>query len=120
MNKTKIQSLKIDLKTGDLGVISNQITLDSTYKRVVGMAVVELNTNSENYAIAVQNDHEVFHHLAHKNFWISSTNVAPKDRFKQTHIDILSDQKLEIRTKIETALTSDVSYEIYFLMEKNA
>ncbi len=120
MNKTKIQSLKIDLQSGDSGVISNQITLDSTYKRVIGMAMVELNANTENYAIAVQNDHEVFHHLAHKNFWIASTNVAPKDRFKDTHIDILPDQKLEIRTKIDTPLTTNVSYEIYFLIEKNA
>lgn len=115
MVKIKYQTTKVSIPAGTVGTFSQDIDLDSKFSKCVGVALVETSEETEiNFAVGLEDSHDVYHHLAHKNLWICSTSVPVNERFKDMDINVIAGQKLTLKTNVPVVSTDVIEYEIYF------
>lgn len=115
MGKIKYQSVKVSIPANTTGTISQDIDLDSKFSKCVGVALIQTSEETDvNFAVGLEDSHDVYHHLAHKNLWICSTGVPVNERFKDMNIDVIAGQKLTLKTNVPSLLPDPIEYEIYF------
>lgn len=93
------------------------MVLDQDFEGCKGVAVYE-NSNGgiPSFKIGLKDSSRTYQEQTHKNDWVISTEVAPKDRYKPMALPT-NGAKLTIRTELPAAAVSDVSYDIVFLLE---
>ncbi|WP_162054528.1 hypothetical protein [Pontibacter pamirensis] len=111
------QTHTVIIPAGATGIREEQILLDQDFEQCKGVAVYEnADGGIPNYKIGLKDSARTYQEQTHKNDWIISTEVAPKDRYKPMILPT-NGTKLTIRTELPVAAVSDVSYDIVFLLE---
>ncbi|MFD3001438.1 hypothetical protein ACFS7Z_13785 [Pontibacter toksunensis] len=115
MNGRKNQTVTVVLPAGTpAGVHEVTEILDTQYQQCVGVAVYETsNGGVPNYKIGLRDDTQTYQMNTHRDDWVSSTDVAPDERYKSLDLPV-NGSRLTIRTQLQAALTSELSYDIVF------
>lgn len=115
MVKIKYQTTKVSIPANTVGTFSQDIDLDSKFSKCVGVALVQTSEEIDvNFAVGLEDSHDVYHHLAHKNLWVCSTSVPVNERFKDIDVNVIAGQKLTLKTNLPVTYPSAIEYEIYF------
>nr|WP_321453584.1 hypothetical protein [uncultured Carboxylicivirga sp.] len=116
-----IQSETISYPTGMVaGTKRKEITLNSSYERCIGVAVLESKTGGiPAYRIGLDDKDKQYISVVHKDMLISDKAAGMKieDRFLVQNIKA-GGHKVQISTAIPSDLVSDLEYDFVLLLER--
>ena len=69
-----------------VGQYSKRVVLDNSYRRCVGYTVYENQNPGKSYGISIKDDNETYQHLTNAEDYITSRQVAKKDRYNEADI----------------------------------
>lgn len=120
MQNTKYQTETVTKAalTGE-GRYTNSIELDTNFDYCDGVQIIELsNGGVPFYSIGLEDKTNTYHSTTHKADWINGSDTPINNRYKEIFIPVIRGDKLDIKTAIDTALVSEVKYQIIFRLRK--
>nr|WP_321405877.1 hypothetical protein [uncultured Carboxylicivirga sp.] len=118
-----IQSETISYATGTTaGTKRKEVTLNSSYERCIGVAVLESkNGGISTYRIGLDDKDKQYISVVHKDMLISdkAAGMSIDERFLKQNIKA-SGHKVQISTAIPSDLVSDLEYDFVLLLEREA
>ncbi len=104
------------------GVYYQEVVLDSSYERCVGLAILESVAGGISaYRIGLEDKDRQYISPVHKNLLISSPEVGvfPKNRFMDLNLKA-GGHKVKIAISLPSAITEDIEIDAVFLLERSA
>jgi hypothetical protein len=112
----KYEAKNIKIEAGKpAGTFEETIKVDSSYKKIIGLALYEIeNGNLPYYEVGISDNNFTYHHLAHKDDF----KPFGVERYKPIAIDNM-DQQIKIRYRIPAEVQEDVQFQLVFLLQKD-
>lgn len=101
------------------GVYEDKITLEDGWELADGVKIIELTDGGiAYYLIALQDDVNVYHSMAHKEGYIADSNVSMNERYKKVNIPVITGNKIQIKTKLPVVAVSEIKYLVEFRLRR--
>jgi len=104
------------------GTLYKEITLNSSYERCIGIALIESKPGGVSaYRIGLDDKDKQYISAVHKNLLMSdpAAGMAVANRFLPVNIKA-DGHKVKVATVIPANLTADLEYDIVFLLQRDA
>lgn len=114
--KTRIQTKEFTIATSTGASITDldTISLDTAYKKCIGVQLVEkVNTTPEEYDVRLSDNNQTYVDIQDKDCLVSSTGVAPSERYLDVEFEV-SSAPITVAVKPRATTAATVTFQLLF------
>lgn len=118
--KTKYQTLEVSYNNATVaGTYTKPEQLDTNYDYCDGVQVIVTSNAGNNvFSIGIDDKNNTYQSITNAADYQSGNGVNPNHRYKDIYVPVISGEKVDVKTKFDAALGSDLKYQIIFRLRK--